>query len=132
MRITEVNDPELRRRNIGADYAAEEYLSEEEEEYFTEEEYNDDEGLDVAPRAKGLRQRVSNVVAALSPSRLGKTLKGTSISLIHRSKAMARTAGNLAWIVTTSMILVGLPVLYAYDREKNTSAQNGQMLPLDK
>lgn len=27
--------------------------------------------------------------------------------------------GNAAWIFTTSMILIGLPVLYAYDRERS-------------
>lgn len=28
--------------------------------------------------------------------------------------------GHAAWIFTTSMILVGLPILFAYDREKST------------
>ena len=28
-------------------------------------------------------------------------------------------AGKTAWIVTTSVLLIGLPLLYAYDREKS-------------
>ena len=32
----------------------------------------------------------------------------------------AKYLGHAAWIFTTSMILVGLPILFAYDREKST------------
>jgi hypothetical protein len=34
--------------------------------------------------------------------------------------------GNVAWMITTSVILVGLPVLYAYDREKNYEAYEAE------
>lgn len=35
-----------------------------------------------------------------------------------KGKKVVEVAGHLAWIFTTSMLLVGLPLLYAYDREK--------------
>lgn len=130
MRITEIDASELRRRNVpGAEY--EDYNSD--EEYITEDEYFDDEDEieSYSQKRRGLGQKISNVAAALAPGRIGSTLKNTSVSLLEKSKSVAKTAGNVAWIVTTSLILVGLPVLYAYDREKNTAAQTGQMLPLD-
>lgn len=34
--------------------------------------------------------------------------------------------GNVAWMLTTSVILVGLPVLYAYDREKQYEAYEAE------
>lgn len=37
---------------------------------------------------------------------------------------------SLSWIVTTSMLLLALPVLFVYDREKNSSEQQ-LMLPSD-
>lgn len=45
-----------------------------------------------------------------------------------RMQYVGRVAGNLAWIFTTSMLLVGLPVLFAYDREK--ALQEQQLLGL--
>lgn len=37
---------------------------------------------------------------------------------------------GLSWICTTTLLLVGLPVLFAYDREKNAQDQH-LMLPAD-
>jgi hypothetical protein len=46
-----------------------------------------------------------------------------------RLGVMWRVAGNLAWIFTTTMLLVGLPVLFAYDREKSLQEQQLMGLP---
>lgn len=37
--------------------------------------------------------------------------------------------GNIAWTFTTSMLLIGLPVLFAYDREKALQEQQLMGLP---
>lgn len=129
MRISEVHESEVRRRNVpGAEY-------EDDDEYITEDEYYDDDDdhgtEEYTHKPRGFSQKISNVAAALAPGRIGNTIKSTSASMMEKSKSVAKTAGNVAWIVTTSLILVGLPVLYAYDREKNSAAQTGQMLPLD-
>lgn len=128
MKIEEVDESEARRRNVPG---AAQY--EDDDEYITEDEYyDDDDGMEeYSHKPRGFSQKISNVAAALAPGRLGNTIKSTSASMLETSKAVAKTAGNVAWIVTTSLILVGLPVLYAYDREKNSAAQTGQMHPLD-
>lgn len=46
-----------------------------------------------------------------------------------RLQHIGRVAGNIAWIFTTSMLLVGLPVLFAYDREKALQEQQLVGLP---
>lgn len=46
-----------------------------------------------------------------------------------RMQHVGMVAGNLAWIFTTSMLLVGLPVLFAYDREKVLQEQQLLGLP---
>lgn len=38
-------------------------------------------------------------------------------------QTLSKMVGSLAWIFTTSMLLVGLPVLFAYDREKAIQEQ---------
>lgn len=43
-------------------------------------------------------------------------------SLRSRFSRFFSVCGNLAWIITTSVILVGLPLLFAYDREKAVEA----------
>ena len=38
---------------------------------------------------------------------------------LSASISFAKMTGKAAWIVTTSVLLIGLPLLYAYDREKS-------------
>ena len=98
----------------------------EDEEYYSEEEAFESD-------ARGQMQRPSissRLLGALKPAALKKRLQGATTDLAGKGWRVASVAGNLAWIVTTSMLLVGLPVLYAYDREKNAAAQGG-MVPLD-
>lgn len=131
MRISEVEEGSiLRRRNVPDAYN--EYASD--EEYVTDEEYEDYdiEEEEEADRNHQGRNSFASRLAAIVPSRLTRSLKLSSTSLVEKSKAVAKTTGNLAWIVTTSLILLGVPVLYAYDREKNMAAQSGQMAPLDE
>lgn len=123
MRITEVQES----RHID-DYAEFRDVDEDEEDYYTEDEF---EETPVSNGSKSLRGHVTNVIQAFTPSRIRHTLQNTSLNMVEQTKSLGRTAGNLAWIFTTSMLLVGLPVLYAYDREKNTAMQAGQMAPLD-
>jgi hypothetical protein len=54
---------------------------------------------------------ISRITSFLSPS-----------ALRSRFGRLWTIFGNLAWIFTTSVLLIGLPVLFAYDREKNYEA----------
>jgi hypothetical protein len=49
--------------------------------------------------------------------------------LCTRMQGLWKMAGSLAWMFTTSMLLIGLPVLFAYDREKSLSEQQLGGLP---
>jgi len=130
MRIEEVDESSIRRRNVAVNNEEyEEYNSG--EEYITDEEYEDDLDEYIPSSKKSFRQHIANVVAALAPRRIASTIKGSSNNLAIKGKALANNAGNLAWILSTSLILVGVPVLFAYDREKNMAAQGGQLAPLD-
>lgn len=127
MRITELSDDDhtgdASFMNNG-DY--EEFT--EDEEYYTDEEDELDE-INNGVATNG--SITSRLMETFKPGNLKKSFRGAGQNLVAKSWNAVTAAGNVAWIVTTSMILVGLPVLYAYDREKNTSAQSGQMLPLD-
>lgn len=129
MRIEELEESGVRRRNVAGNEILHGYTDD--DEYITDEEYEDYLDEDEEASAPGLRNRLTNVLAALAPNRISRTLKTSTTGLMQKSGSMARTAGNLAWIVSTSLILVGVPVLFAYDREKNMAAQGGQMMPLD-
>lgn len=131
MRIEEIEESGIRRRNVAGNEMMHGY-PEDDDEYITDEEYEDylDEDEEGAT-GPGFRDRLFNVMASLAPNRIGRTLKSSTGGLMEKSKSMAKAAGNLAWIVSTSLILVGVPVLYAYDREKSMAAQGGQMMPLD-
>lgn len=52
-----------------------------------------------------------------------------SLKLYDRIGMLLKKAGSLVWIFTTSMLLVGLPVLFAYDREKALQEQQLGGLP---
>lgn len=59
-------------------------------------------------------------------------LKGLYLSIYKKGWSLVQLAGKIAWIFTTSMLLIGLPILYAYDREKNTQLQEQPMLNMTK
>lgn len=63
------------------------------------------------------------------PAWLRRNAVQWSAKLYERALYLGRIAGNIAWIFTTSMLLVGLPVLYAYDREKSLMEQQLASLP---
>lgn len=59
----------------------------------------------------------SNSWAARMRDRAGSWFHQSSLSnLFYR---MYSFVSGAAWVITTSLILVGLPILYAYDREQN-------------
>lgn len=128
MRITELSDDDHQAAASflnNSDY--EEFTDE--DEYYTDEE--EEEGMGASNGASTKGSFTTRLLASVKPGNLKKSLRGAGQNLAAKSWKAITAAGNVAWIVTTSMILVGLPVLYAYDREKSTSAQSGQMLPLD-
>jgi hypothetical protein len=97
------------------------------EDYEDDDEYiTEDEDEIVAPSKAGF---MDNLKSSLSPSNLKK--RWNAGSLMTGGKSAAKVAGNIAWILCTSTLLVGFPILYAYDREKNAAAQSGQLMPLD-
>lgn len=55
--------------------------------------------------------------------------RGWSRKAWNRFRGATRWMGKIAWIFTTSMLLVGLPVLFAYDREKALQEQQLLSLP---
>lgn len=133
MRITEldVDDPRAFPQDGASD---DEYQDISDGEYITEEELEEDDFESEVKDQIHSRRRQSfgaRVMAALKPRRIRSSLSKAGQSLMSKSYNATHTIGNLAWIFTTSMLLVGLPILYAYDREKNSSVQAGPMLPLD-
>lgn len=58
----------------------------------------------------------------------GRSSKSLMSTLVEGIGVAVRLSGQITWIVTTSILLVGLPLLYAYDREKST--QEEQLAPL--
>ncbi len=58
----------------------------------------------------------------------GRSSKSLMSTLVEGVRLAIRLSGQITWIVTTSILLVGLPLLYAYDREKST--QEEQLAPL--
>lgn len=55
----------------------------------------------------------------LIPVPIRSRLSIWSRKAILASISVAKLTGKAAWIITTSVLLVGLPLLYAYDREKS-------------
>lgn len=79
-------------------------------EYYEECESDDEENKKQGPIA---------FITNLIPSKLRTRLSNWSSRALSASTAFAKMAGKAAWILTTSLLLVGLPLLYAYDREKS-------------
>ena len=72
------------------------------------EDCSDSEGESAQP---GRSTFVNRITSCLTPS-----------ALRARFGRMCTILGNLSWMFTTSILLIGLPVLFAYDREKNYEA----------
>jgi hypothetical protein len=86
------------------------YTTDDGGEYYEECE-SDNEGN----RKQGSISFITNLI----PSKLRSRLSIWSSRALSASAAFAKMAGKAAWILTTSLLLVGLPLLYAYDREKS-------------
>ena len=65
------------------------------------------------------RQGPVAFITNLIPFKLRSRISNWSARALSASTAFAQMAGKAAWILTTSLLLVGLPLLYAYDREKS-------------
>ena len=57
-------------------------------------------------------------LTALIPAKLRSRLLNLSQRALSTSISLAKMAGKAAWIVTTSVLLIGLP-LFTHDREKS-------------
>lgn len=79
-------------------------------EYYEECETDNEEN-----KKKGLAAFITNLI----PSKLRSRLSIWSYRALSASTSFAKMAGKAAWILTTSLLLIGLPLLYAYDREKS-------------
>lgn len=83
------------------------------DEYYEEIEENDnDTGKLKASGPFGF-------ISALIPATLRYRLSIWSRRALSASISLAKLTGKAAWIITTSVLLIGLPLLYAYDREKS-------------
>lgn len=80
------------------------------EEYY--EECEEDSGVN---KKQGPIAFITNLI----PFKLRSRISNWSARALSASTAFAQMAGKAAWILTTSLLLVGLPLLYAYDREKS-------------
>jgi hypothetical protein len=78
------------------------------EEYEDEEEGYDNEKTGLA-----------SYFVSFIPLRIRSRLSIWSSKALSASLSFAKLTGKAAWILTTSLLLVGLPLLYAYDREKS-------------
>ena len=58
-------------------------------------------------------------ISAIIPAKFRSRLSIWSRRALSASISFAKLTGKAAWIITTSVLLVGLPLLYAYDREKS-------------
>lgn len=88
------------------------------DDYTTEEddgEEGDELMTDTFKKSKSCRW---NVFAYL-PLSVRRRLSALSLRAWSTTFSMAKWAGKAAWIITTSMVLIGLPLLFAYDREKS-------------
>lgn len=95
----------------------EEFESQLVNDYTTDdgEEYEDEEEEEYETRKSGLARYVIGFIPLSVRSRLSMW----SSKALSASISFAKMTGKAAWIITTSLLLVGLPLLYAYDREKS-------------
>lgn len=72
-----------------------------------EDEYEDVDDQDI--NQSSLTQRLRSLITSFSAPFFLQTFFARTYTFI----------ASASWILTTSLILIGLPVLYAYDREQN-------------
>lgn len=110
------NVMELRRRGAGIHYEDEDdsYLEEDDSEY---EDVDEDLPAAHTPFIERLRRSISGFFSASGLPAFGSRL----YSIVASS----------AWVLTTTLIMVGLPVLYAYDREQNAVAMEREQQRFD-
>ena len=111
------NVMELRRRGAGIHYEDEDdsYLEEEDSEY--EDIEDESPSSRTTPFIDRLRRSLSGFFSASGLPAFGARL----YSIVASS----------AWVLTTTLIMVGLPVLYAYDREQNATAMEREQQRFD-
>ena len=84
---------------------------------------DDTEYEDVSDVGEASTESIIDRIAALSDI-IPYAWRLRTRQLLRRTSFICRRwtkyFGHAAWIFTTSMILVGLPILFAYDREKST------------
>lgn len=85
-------------------------IDEERDEYEEDEEYSSGNGS------------WTNSIRRLIPSSFRRVFGNASAAAHRLFLSSWCIVGSAAWIITTSLILIGLPVLYAYDREQNLVA----------
>jgi mitochondrial import receptor subunit TOM22 len=83
-----------------------EYTSDEDEDDELEEYNNSKNGINA-------------FFASFIPVRIRSRLSVWSRRALSSSVSLIKFTGKAAWILTTSLLLIGLPLLYAYDREKS-------------
>lgn len=88
----------------------EDYMTDDGEEYeeVDEDEYENEN-----------KSRFVSYVTGFIPFSIRSRISIWSSKALSASISLAKMTGKAAWIVTTSLLLVGLPLLYAYDREKS-------------
>lgn len=86
---------------------------------YTTDDGEDEEDFEVEESsAIGGRSKIMNLFSFI-PLRLRNRLSIWSQRALSASISLAKMTGKAAWILTTSVLLIGLPLLYAYDREKS-------------
>jgi hypothetical protein len=104
------------------------------DDYYTDEDEQIEDGsggLSIAPKRNsttinGQKTYVKGQKSQFIPLWLQKRVTG----VWRRMCELYRLTRSLSWICTTTLLLVGLPVLFAYDRDKNSQDQQ-LMLPAD-
>lgn len=85
------------------------------DDYITDDEDYESEEYDSVEDKPG----PFNFLTSIIPIRIRNRLSIWSERALSSSIYLAKMTGKAAWILTTSVLLVGLPLLYAYDREKS-------------
>lgn len=86
---------------------------------YTTDDDDVDEYEDAEDGEKGKFNLAFGFISSLIPVKLRSRLSIWSRRALSASISFGKMAGKAAWILTTSVLLVGLPLLYAYDREKS-------------
>lgn len=89
------------------------------DDYTTDDEYYEESEENGEDSGKSKVSGPFGFISALIPAPLRSRLSMWSRRALSASISFAKVAGKAAWIITTSVLLIGLPLLYAYDREKS-------------